>query len=82
MALKQFKPRTPGTRQLVLVDRTELHKGDPVKALTEGLKKSGGRNSATADGKTSACGSAASRMAPGGPACACGWAGSRRRRRR
>ena len=39
MALKQYKPRTPGTRQLVLVDRTGLHKGGPVKSLTEGLMK-------------------------------------------
>jgi large subunit ribosomal protein L2 len=44
MALKSFKPTTPGQRQLVIVDRSELHKGDPVKALTEGLTKSGGRN--------------------------------------
>jgi large subunit ribosomal protein L2 len=35
---------TPGTRQLVLVDRSELYKGKPVKALTEGLNKTGGRN--------------------------------------
>ncbi|HMH65922.1 MAG TPA: 50S ribosomal protein L2 [Rhizomicrobium sp.] len=44
MALKQFKPRTPGTRQLVLVDRSELHKGGPIKALTEGKHSKGGRN--------------------------------------
>jgi len=44
MALKQFNPSTPGTRGLVLVDRSELHKGKPVKGLTEGLTKSGGRN--------------------------------------
>ncbi|MDY0874416.1 50S ribosomal protein L2 [Dongia rigui] len=44
MALKTFKPTSAGRRQLVLVDRKELHKGEPVKALTEGLKKSGGRN--------------------------------------
>src|ERR1700754_3721508 len=44
MALKQYKPRTPGTRQLVLVDRTGLHKGGPVKALTEGKTSKGGRN--------------------------------------
>ncbi|MGB3037912.1 MAG: 50S ribosomal protein L2, partial [Methyloceanibacter sp.] len=31
-------------RQLVLVDRSHLWKGKPVKALTEGLTKSGGRN--------------------------------------
>jgi large subunit ribosomal protein L2 len=44
MALKTFKPTTPSQRQLVIVDRGELWKGDPVKALTEGLRKSGGRN--------------------------------------
>ena len=44
MALKTFNPTSPGRRQLVLVDRSELHKGKPVKALTEGLTKKGGRN--------------------------------------
>jgi len=44
MALKQYKPNTPSQRGLVLVDRSELWKGKPVKALTEGLNKSGGRN--------------------------------------
>jgi large subunit ribosomal protein L2 len=44
MALKTFNPTSPGRRQLVLVDRSELHKGEPVKALTEGKKSSGGRN--------------------------------------
>ncbi|QKV18236.1 50S ribosomal protein L2 [Oricola thermophila] len=44
MALKTFKPTSPGQRQLVTVDRSGLHKGGPVKALTEGLSKSGGRN--------------------------------------
>jgi large subunit ribosomal protein L2 len=44
MALKTFKPTTPGQRQLVLVDRSELHKGGPVKTLTEGLRSKGGRN--------------------------------------
>jgi large subunit ribosomal protein L2 len=44
MALKHFKPITPGQRGLVLVDRSALYKGKPVKALTEGLTKSGGRN--------------------------------------
>jgi len=44
MALKKFKPTTPGQRNLVLVDRSDLYKGKPVKALTEGLRKSGGRN--------------------------------------
>ncbi len=44
MALKKFNPTTPGRRGLVLVDRAGLWKGDPVKALTEGLTKKGGRN--------------------------------------
>jgi large subunit ribosomal protein L2 len=44
MALKKFKPTTPSQRQLVLVDRSHLWKGKPVKPLTEGLNKSGGRN--------------------------------------
>ena len=44
MALKTFKPVTPGIRQLVIVDRSELYKGKPVKTLTEGLSQSGGRN--------------------------------------
>ena len=44
MALKQFKPTTPGRRGLVLVDRAGLWKGKPEKALTEGLRKKGGRN--------------------------------------
>jgi large subunit ribosomal protein L2 len=44
MALKTFNPTTPSQRQLVLVDRSHLWKGKPVKSLTEGLSKSGGRN--------------------------------------
>jgi large subunit ribosomal protein L2 len=44
MALKTFNPVTPSLRQLVIVDRSELWKGKPVKRLTEGLSKSGGRN--------------------------------------
>ncbi|MCG5241105.1 50S ribosomal protein L2 [Azospirillum doebereinerae] len=44
MALKQYRPITPSLRQLVIVDRSELWKGKPVKSLTEGLTKSGGRN--------------------------------------
>ncbi|TDI64198.1 MAG: 50S ribosomal protein L2 [Alphaproteobacteria bacterium] len=46
MALKTFNPTTPSLRQLVLVDRSQLHKGKPIKALTEGKKRSGGRNNA------------------------------------
>ncbi|MCZ8314567.1 50S ribosomal protein L2 [Phreatobacter sp.] len=44
MALKTFKPITPGLRQLVLVDRSDLYKGKPVKTLTEGKSSTGGRN--------------------------------------
>jgi large subunit ribosomal protein L2 len=44
MALKTFNPTTPGRRSLVLVNRADLWKGDPVKSLTEGLTKKGGRN--------------------------------------
>jgi large subunit ribosomal protein L2 len=44
MALKSFKPVTPSQRQLVIVDRSELYKGKPVKALTEGKSSAGGRN--------------------------------------
>ena len=44
MALKQYKPTTPGQRGLVLIDRSQLHKGGPVKALTEGQHRHGGRN--------------------------------------
>jgi large subunit ribosomal protein L2 len=44
MALKLYKPTTPSMRQLVLVDRSELYKGKPVKTLTEGKSSSGGRN--------------------------------------
>ena len=39
MALKNFKPITPSLRQLVIVDRTGLWKGKPVKALTKGKSK-------------------------------------------
>ena len=44
MALKQYKPNTPGQRGLVLVDKSDLFKGKPIKRLTVGLNKSGGRN--------------------------------------
>ncbi len=43
MALKQFNPTSPSRRGLVLVDKSELHKGRPEKSLVEGLTKSGGR---------------------------------------
>src|SRR6266702_2971604 len=44
MALKTYNPTTPGQRQLVMVDRSALYKGKPVKALTEGKLGNGGRN--------------------------------------
>jgi len=44
MALKTFNPTTPSQRELVQVDRSELWKGKPFKALTEGKRSQGGRN--------------------------------------
>ena len=44
MALKKFNAITPGQRQLVIVDRSDLWKGKPEKTLTEGKNKNGGRN--------------------------------------
>ena len=44
MALRKYNPTSPGQRGLVTVDRSDLYKGKPVKKLTEGLTKSGGRN--------------------------------------
>ncbi len=44
MALKLYNPVTPSMRGLVLVDRSGLYKGKPVKTLTEGLSGKGGRN--------------------------------------
>ena len=44
MALKTYKPATPGLRQLIIVDRSELYKGNPEKSLNVGLTKSGGRD--------------------------------------
>ena len=44
MALKTFNPTSPGRRQLVLVDKSELHKGRPEKSLVEGLTGKGGRS--------------------------------------
>jgi large subunit ribosomal protein L2 len=44
MALKHYNPTSPARRGLILVDKSALWKGGPVKALTEGKKKTGGRN--------------------------------------
>jgi len=44
MALRQFNPVTASLRGTVLINRSELWKGKPVKALTEGKNGTGGRN--------------------------------------
>jgi large subunit ribosomal protein L2 len=44
MAVKRHKPTSPGRRFATWSDRAEVTKKTPEKALTEGLKKSGGRN--------------------------------------
>lgn len=44
MSLKTFKPVTPSLRGTVSIDRSELWKGKPVKTLTVGKSKTGGRN--------------------------------------
>ncbi|MBQ3817571.1 MAG: 50S ribosomal protein L2 [Acetobacter sp.] len=44
MALKHFNPVTPSLRATVLIDRKDLWKGKPLKSLTEGKNKTGGRN--------------------------------------
>lgn len=42
--LKHYKPTTPSLRHTVLIDKTRLWKGRPIKALTIRIKKHGGRN--------------------------------------
>jgi large subunit ribosomal protein L2 len=44
MALRNYNPVTASLRGTVLIDRSELWKGKPVKALTEGKIGTGGRN--------------------------------------
>ena len=44
MAIKNFKPMTPGTRGMSKLVNTEITKSTPEKSLTVTLKKSGGRN--------------------------------------
>lgn len=44
MALKTYNPTSPGRRQLITVDRSELHKGAPEKSLTAPLSSTGGRS--------------------------------------
>ena len=45
MALKTFKPYTPSRRFLTMLDKSEITKETPEKALTESKKRTGGRNS-------------------------------------
>jgi large subunit ribosomal protein L2 len=45
MAVKKHKPTSPGRRFATWSDRAEVTKSEPEKSLTEGIKKSGGRNS-------------------------------------
>ncbi len=44
MPLKQFKPYTKSSRSTILIDRSELWKGKPFKALTSTNKSVKGRN--------------------------------------
>src|SRR3982751_6793724 len=44
MALKKYNPTTSSQRGLILVDKSALWKGKPLKALVEGKHKTGGRN--------------------------------------
>jgi large subunit ribosomal protein L2 len=44
MAMKSFKPTSPGVRQLKLPINKDLAKSGPKKSLTEGLTKKGGRD--------------------------------------
>src|SRR5829696_4836836 len=45
MAIKKYKPTSPGRRFATFLQHEAVTKTEPEKALTEGLKKSGGRNS-------------------------------------
>jgi len=45
MALKQFKPTSPGRRYFTVSTFEEVTKVEPEKALTKPIKRSGGRNS-------------------------------------
>ncbi|HWF26205.1 MAG TPA: 50S ribosomal protein L2 [Solirubrobacteraceae bacterium] len=45
MAIRKPKPTSPGRRFVTYPDFAEITRGHPEKRLTEGLKKSGGRNS-------------------------------------
>src|SRR5580658_3782288 len=44
MPMRNFNPVTASLRGTVLIDRSDLWKGKPVKGLTEGKHSTGGRN--------------------------------------
>ena len=44
MAIKKYKPTSPGRRFATYLQHEAVTKSEPEKALTEGLRKSGGRN--------------------------------------
>jgi large subunit ribosomal protein L2 len=44
MTLKLYRPVTSSQRGLILVDRSSLWSGRPLKSLTQGMRSSGGRN--------------------------------------
>src|SRR6266571_3242402 len=44
MPIRKPKPTSPGRRFVSYVDYAEITRSQPEKSLTEGLKKSGGRN--------------------------------------
>ena len=45
MAIKSYKPTTPGRRGMTVTDYSELSKVAPCKSLLEPIKKNSGRNS-------------------------------------
>src|SRR3954464_10083737 len=45
MAIKKYKPTSPGRRFATFLQHEAVTKTEPEKSLTEGLSKSGGRNS-------------------------------------
>lgn len=44
MVLKRYKPTTPSMRSTILVDKSSLWKGKPVKSLSKGVMRINGRN--------------------------------------
>jgi large subunit ribosomal protein L2 len=44
MAIKKYKPTSPGRRYMTYLEREEITKSEPEKSLLEPLRKKGGRN--------------------------------------